>query len=97
MTELLKQGTRIFQGQEALLKNIDAVKELSMITRTSLGPNGLSSIDLDYLFTSCSNFVPSDFPLRFPFFVFSHLISGMNKMVINRLGKLFVTNDGLSS
>eukprot|EP01128_Nolandella_sp_AFSM9_P004863 TRINITY_DN2277_c0_g1_i2.p1 TRINITY_DN2277_c0_g1~~TRINITY_DN2277_c0_g1_i2.p1 ORF type:complete len:568 (-),score=176.78 TRINITY_DN2277_c0_g1_i2:114-1733(-) len=57
MSELLKQGTRIFQGQEALLKNIEAVKELSMITRTSLGPNG------------------------------------MNKMVINRLGKLFVTND----
>ena len=33
-------------GLDAILKNIDAVKELSMITRTSLGPNGafLSSL-----------------------------------------------------
>ncbi|XP_008802545.1 T-complex protein 1 subunit theta-like [Phoenix dactylifera] len=42
---------------EAVLKNIGACKELSVITRTSLGPNG------------------------------------MNKMIINHLDKLFVTND----
>jgi len=42
---------------EAILKNIEAVRELSDITKTSLGPNG------------------------------------MNKMVINKLEKLFVTSD----
>jgi len=42
---------------EAVLKNIDAVKDLAKITRSSMGPNG------------------------------------MNKMVINKIGKLFVTND----
>lgn len=56
-TELLKEGTKVFQGLDATYKNIDAVKDLSKITRTSMGPNG------------------------------------MNKMVVNRLGKLFVTND----
>uniref|UniRef100_A0A6B2L166 CCT-theta n=1 Tax=Arcella intermedia TaxID=1963864 RepID=A0A6B2L166_9EUKA len=55
---MLKEGTKNLSGvEEAVLKNIDAVKELAKITRTSLGPNG------------------------------------MNKMVINKIGKLFVTND----
>ncbi|EFJ21647.1 hypothetical protein SELMODRAFT_271229 [Selaginella moellendorffii] len=55
---MLKDGHRIFSGlEEAVLKNVDACKQLSQITRTSLGPNG------------------------------------MNKMVINHLDKLFVTND----
>ncbi|XP_068649743.1 T-complex protein 1 subunit theta-like [Aristolochia californica] len=55
---LLKEGHRHLSGlDEAVLKNIDACKQLSTITRTSLGPNG------------------------------------MNKMVINHLDKLFVTND----
>ncbi|KAB1221160.1 T-complex protein 1 subunit theta [Morella rubra] len=55
---MLKEGHKHFSGlDEAVLKNIDACKQLSAITRTSLGPNG------------------------------------MNKMVINHLDKLFVTND----
>ncbi|CAN6331426.1 unnamed protein product [Urochloa humidicola] len=55
---LLKEGHRHLSGlDEAVVKNIDACCELSTITRTSLGPNG------------------------------------MNKMVINHLDKLFVTND----
>ncbi|KAL0903609.1 hypothetical protein M5K25_028000 [Dendrobium thyrsiflorum] len=55
---LLKEGHKHLSGlDEAVLKNIDACKQLSFITRTSLGPNG------------------------------------MNKMVINHLDKLFVTND----
>ncbi|KAK4492698.1 hypothetical protein RD792_003518 [Penstemon davidsonii] len=55
---MLKEGHRHLSGlDEAVLKNIDACKQLSTITRTSLGPNG------------------------------------MNKMVINHLDKLFVTND----
>ncbi|XP_072971234.1 T-complex protein 1 subunit theta-like [Typha angustifolia] len=55
---MLKEGHKHLSGlDEAVLKNIEACKELSVITRTSLGPNG------------------------------------MNKMVINHLDKLFVTND----
>lgn len=55
---MLKEGHKLLSGlDEAVLKNIGACKELSQITRSSLGPNG------------------------------------MNKMVINHLDKLFVTND----
>ncbi|KAL6534574.1 T-complex protein 1 subunit theta [Orobanche gracilis] len=55
---MLKEGHRHLSGvEEAVVRNIDACKQLSTITRTSLGP------------------------------------SGMNKMVINHLDKLFVTND----
>ncbi|KAK3135903.1 hypothetical protein QOZ80_5BG0425010 [Eleusine coracana subsp. coracana] len=55
---MLKEGHRLLSGlEEAVLKNIDACRELSAILRTSYGPNG------------------------------------MNKMVINHLDKLFVTND----
>ncbi|RLM58044.1 T-complex protein 1 subunit theta [Panicum miliaceum] len=58
---MLKEGHRHLSGlEEAVLKNIDACRELSAITRTSLGPNG------------------------------------MNKMVINHLDKLFVTNDAVT-
>eukprot|EP00292_Cryptomonas_paramecium_P007329 CAMPEP_0113727936 /NCGR_PEP_ID=MMETSP0038_2-20120614/41534_1 /TAXON_ID=2898 /ORGANISM="Cryptomonas paramecium" /LENGTH=533 /DNA_ID=CAMNT_0000659249 /DNA_START=13 /DNA_END=1611 /DNA_ORIENTATION=- /assembly_acc=CAM_ASM_000170 len=58
VSDLLKDGSKHFSGvDEAVLKNIDACKKLSMITRTSIGPNG------------------------------------MNKMVVNHLGKLLVTND----
>lgn len=55
---MLKEGHKHLSGlDEAVIKNIDACKQLSAITRTSLGPNG------------------------------------MNKMVINHLDKLFITND----
>lgn len=38
---MLKDGHRHLSGlEEAVLKNIDACRELSAITRTSLGPNG---------------------------------------------------------
>ena len=58
ISDLLKDGSKHFSGvDEAVLKNIEACKKLSMITRTSIGPNG------------------------------------MNKMVVNHLGKLLVTND----
>lgn len=55
---LLKDGTRHRSGlQEAVLKNLEACKQLADITRTSIGPNG------------------------------------MNKMLINHLGRIFVTSD----
>lgn len=58
MQSMLKEGHKHLSGlDEAVIKNIDACKQLSTITRTSLGPNG------------------------------------MNKMIINHLDKLFVTND----
>ena len=38
---MLKEGHQHLSGlEEAVLKNIEAVKALSNITRTSLGPNG---------------------------------------------------------
>jgi len=58
LTDLLKDGAKHFSGvDEAVLKNIEACKKLSEITRTSIGPNG------------------------------------MNKIVVNHIGKQFVTND----
>ena len=58
LLELLKEGSKHYSGvEEAVLRNIEACKQLSQILRTSFGPNG------------------------------------MNKMVINHLEKLFVTND----
>ncbi|KAL4858422.1 T-complex protein 1 subunit theta [Chlorella vulgaris] len=58
LQSMLKEGHKHLSGlEEAVLKNIEACKQLAQITRTSMGPNG------------------------------------MNKMVINHLEKLFVTND----
>eukprot|EP01112_Ceratiomyxa_fruticulosa_P006982 TRINITY_DN1798_c0_g1_i1.p1 TRINITY_DN1798_c0_g1~~TRINITY_DN1798_c0_g1_i1.p1 ORF type:complete len:540 (-),score=130.49 TRINITY_DN1798_c0_g1_i1:116-1735(-) len=58
LNDMLKEGTKHLVGKdEALLKNIEACKKFSEITRTSFGPNG------------------------------------RNKMVVNHLEKLFVTND----
>ena len=38
---MLKDGHKHLSGlDEAVIKNIDACKQLSKITRTSLGPNG---------------------------------------------------------
>lgn len=55
---LLKEGSKHISGvEEAVLKNIDACKQLGGIIRTSIGPNG------------------------------------MNKMVVNHLGQMFVTSD----
>eukprot|EP00741_Cyanophora_paradoxa_P009918 tig00000157_g9607.t1 len=58
LASMLKEGARHFSGlDEATFRNIDACKQLSQMTRTSLGPHG------------------------------------MNKIIINHLDKLFVTND----
>ena len=38
---MLKEGHKLLSGlDEAVLKNIEACKQLSKITRSSLGPNG---------------------------------------------------------
>lgn len=55
---LLKDGGKHFSGvDEALLRNIEACKTLSQITKSSLGP------------------------------------SGMNKLIVNHLGRHFITSD----
>ena len=55
---MLKKGHRALDGLEgATLRNVEACHEISTITRTSLGPNG------------------------------------MNKLVVNHLGKIIVTSD----
>lgn len=47
MLNLLKEGTKHLSGvDEAVLKNIEAVRELAKKTRTSLGPNGLLVIGI---------------------------------------------------
>lgn len=39
---LLKDGYKFMKGtDEAIFRNIEATKQLSAITRTSLGPNGI--------------------------------------------------------
>ncbi|GKV34830.1 hypothetical protein SLEP1_g43172 [Rubroshorea leprosula] len=74
--DMLTEGHKHLSGlEEAILKNIDACKELSAITHTSLGPNDTS------------------FPKGSVIFLVISLNSGTNKMVINHLDKLFVTND----
>jgi len=41
MSDLLKEGSKHMSGvEEAVMKNIEACKKLSTITRTSIGPNG---------------------------------------------------------
>jgi T-complex protein 1 subunit theta len=41
MQAMLKDGHQMFSGlQEAVLKNIEACKELSLLTKSSMGPNG---------------------------------------------------------
>ena len=50
---MLKEGHKHLSGlDEAVLKNIDACKQLSTITRTSLGPNGMYAITLSVHFLS---------------------------------------------
>jgi T-complex protein 1 subunit theta len=41
LQSMLKEGYKHLSGlEEAVLKNIEACKQLAMITRTSMGPNG---------------------------------------------------------
>eukprot|EP00727_Mastigamoeba_balamuthi_P011160 m51a1_g6667 putative t-complex protein theta subunit (543) ;mRNA; r:181192-182820 len=50
MVDLLKEGTKHLTGlEETALKNVDAVKKLSQITRSSLGPNGMNKMIVNHL------------------------------------------------
>ncbi|KAL7714474.1 T-complex protein 1 subunit zeta [Entamoeba marina] len=58
MVDLLKEGTKHLSGiEEAVLKNVEAVRTLAQVTKTTYGPQG------------------------------------MKKLVVNSLGKQYVTSD----
>ena len=67
--------------EDAVLRNIQAVAELSDLVRTSFGPNGTFSV-----LEGAPYFVLSIHSPR-------GAITGRNKLLINHLGKLFVTSD----
>lgn len=47
---MLKEGYRHYAGlEEAILRNIDAAKELSLLTRTSFGPNGMKKMVVNHI------------------------------------------------
>ena len=47
---MLKEGYKEMSGLEmAILKNIEACKNLGKITRTSLGPNGMNKLVINHL------------------------------------------------
>ena len=64
-----------------MFRNIDACKKISNITRSSFGPCGQYTICL-YVYVHNTYILTH-----------VHTYTGMNKMVINHLEKLFVTND----
>lgn len=46
---MLKEGSRHYSGlEEAILKNINACKEISNMTKTSLGPNGMKKMVINH-------------------------------------------------
>jgi len=50
LSGLLREGHKHFEGvDEAVAKNIDAVKQLADISRTSLGPNGMRKLVVNHL------------------------------------------------
>lgn len=50
LSGMLKDGHKHYEGvDEAVAKNIEAVKQLAAITRTSLGPNGMNKLVINHL------------------------------------------------
>eukprot|EP00833_Pecoramyces_ruminatium_P008079 jgi/Orpsp1_1/1182111/evm.model.c7180000079938.1 len=50
LSSMLKEGYKVSQGvDEAVVRNIQAINELSQITRTSLGPNGKNKMVINHL------------------------------------------------
>jgi T-complex protein 1 subunit theta len=47
---MLKEGFKHYSGvEEAILRNIDACKEVSSMTKTSYGPNGMKKMVVNHL------------------------------------------------
>ncbi|KAK9801408.1 hypothetical protein WJX73_007565 [Symbiochloris irregularis] len=50
LQSMLKEGHKHLSGlQEAVLKNVEACKQLSQITRSSMGPNGMNKMVINHL------------------------------------------------
>lgn len=50
LNALLKEGGRHYAGlEEAIIRNIDAAREISNMTRTSLGPNGMRKMVINHI------------------------------------------------
>jgi T-complex protein 1 subunit theta len=50
LSELLKEGTKHISGVEgAVLRNLEAVQQLSTLTKTSMGPNGMNKMVINHL------------------------------------------------
>jgi T-complex protein 1 subunit theta len=50
VSELLKEGTKHISGVDgAVLRNLEAVQQLSTLTRTSMGPNGMNKMVINHL------------------------------------------------
>ena len=46
----MKEGSRHYSGlEEAILKNIDACKQISKLTKTSLGPHGMNKMVINHI------------------------------------------------
>jgi T-complex protein 1 subunit theta len=49
-TDIMKEGTKYLSGlEQAVLRNIEAVKDLSELTRTSYGPHGLNKMVINHM------------------------------------------------
>jgi len=56
LTSLLKEGSKHLSGvQEAVVRNIEAVKEFILIVRSSMGPNGGKIHLNDFTGRACSS------------------------------------------
>jgi T-complex protein 1 subunit theta len=83
LSSMLKEGHKHLE--EPVIKNIEACKQLSVLTRTSMGPQGDHTSNIK---RCCGFFMASTSSL-------TNVLdgAGMNKMVINHLDKLIVTSD----
>ncbi len=49
-SSLMKEGTKHYTGvEETILKNVEATKEISAMTRTSMGPNGMNKFVINHI------------------------------------------------
>lgn len=50
LQSMLKEGHRYYQGlEEAILRNIEACREVSKITKSSFGPNGMKKMIVNHI------------------------------------------------
>ena len=83
---MLKHGAEHHTGiQDAIIRNLEACQQLTAITRTSLGPNGVEHPPFLYQPLHDPNPIQTSRHVRYP--------TGMNKLIINHLEQLIVTSD----